>query len=159
MGYLVCERCGNYYELQGGEFPEDYTNECDCSGKLVYQESLDAPKKSSSLFLALIIIFTLVLGVLGVMFLHLKGYTMAGSALQLMITLPAGMSMGYLILSKISLWLKIRVIASFSVFLTMMTLFSCIGAINSDTSGEITSIASYFDAVNAITFILLIMGL
>ena len=38
-GYLVCNRCGSYYELNEEEFPEDYDNECDCGGKLEYKKS------------------------------------------------------------------------------------------------------------------------
>lgn len=33
MGYLVCEKCGGYYEFQKGEFPEDFES-CQCGGKL-----------------------------------------------------------------------------------------------------------------------------
>lgn len=41
MGYLVCDKCGGYYELQSGETPEDFTTECECGGKLAYSENLD----------------------------------------------------------------------------------------------------------------------
>lgn len=41
MGYLVCERCGGYYELQSGEKPEDFTDECECGGKTKYFETLE----------------------------------------------------------------------------------------------------------------------
>ena len=34
MGYLICDKCGGYYELQPGEKPEDFSNECECGGKL-----------------------------------------------------------------------------------------------------------------------------
>lgn len=40
MTYLICENCGGYYELQEGEKAEDFSDECECSGKLVYTESL-----------------------------------------------------------------------------------------------------------------------
>lgn len=40
MGYLICDRCGGYYELQYGESPKDFSDECDCGGKLIYSESL-----------------------------------------------------------------------------------------------------------------------
>lgn len=33
--YLICEKCGGYYELQSGESPEDF-QECECGGKLKY---------------------------------------------------------------------------------------------------------------------------
>ena len=35
LGYLICEKCGGYYELQPGESPEDY-EQCQCGGKLEY---------------------------------------------------------------------------------------------------------------------------
>lgn len=39
MGYLLCNKCGGYYELQPGEYPDDFTK-CECGGKLEYVESL-----------------------------------------------------------------------------------------------------------------------
>jgi transcription initiation factor IIE alpha subunit len=39
MGYLICKKCGGYYELQPGEQPEDFT-ECQCGGELTYKENL-----------------------------------------------------------------------------------------------------------------------
>ena len=36
MPYLICENCGNYYELVEGESPEDFQLECDCGGELGY---------------------------------------------------------------------------------------------------------------------------
>lgn len=42
MGYLVCEKCGGIYKLQPGEKPEDFTDECECGGKLKYVENLDS---------------------------------------------------------------------------------------------------------------------
>jgi len=38
-GYLVCDKCESYYELQEGESPEDFSDECECGGKLAYSES------------------------------------------------------------------------------------------------------------------------
>ena len=38
-GYLVCNKCGSYYKLNQGEYPEDYDNECDCGGKVEYKKS------------------------------------------------------------------------------------------------------------------------
>jgi len=40
MGYLVCEKCKNYYELQLGEKPEDFDGKCECGGELKYVETL-----------------------------------------------------------------------------------------------------------------------
>lgn len=37
MGYLICEKCGGYYELQPGEHPEDF-DRCNCGGQLVYSK-------------------------------------------------------------------------------------------------------------------------
>ncbi|BDZ70373.1 protease htpX [Methanobacterium petrolearium] len=39
-GYLICEKCGGYYELQPGESPDDFTDECECGGKLEYVKTL-----------------------------------------------------------------------------------------------------------------------
>lgn len=39
-GYLVCNDCKGYYELQTGESPDDFTDECECGGKLEYRDSL-----------------------------------------------------------------------------------------------------------------------
>jgi Protein of unknown function (DUF4013) len=36
LGYLECDNCKGYYELQNGESPEDFS-ECECGGKLVYR--------------------------------------------------------------------------------------------------------------------------
>ena len=35
MSYLICEKCGGYYELQEGESIEDFDS-CQCGGKLGY---------------------------------------------------------------------------------------------------------------------------
>ncbi len=36
-GYLVCDKCGGYYELQQGESADDFTDECDCGGNLKHE--------------------------------------------------------------------------------------------------------------------------
>lgn len=41
MSYLVCNKCGNYYELQDEEDPNDFTSECECGGKLQYSETIN----------------------------------------------------------------------------------------------------------------------
>jgi uncharacterized membrane protein len=33
MGYIICEACGGYYELQSGEYADDFEN-CQCGGNL-----------------------------------------------------------------------------------------------------------------------------
>ncbi|ADZ09385.1 hypothetical protein Metbo_1141 [Methanobacterium lacus] len=40
MAYLVCDKCGGYYELQPGESPDDF-DRCECGGKLKYLTNLD----------------------------------------------------------------------------------------------------------------------
>lgn len=40
MSYLVCKKCGNYYEIQDGESPSEFES-CQCGGSLRYVESLD----------------------------------------------------------------------------------------------------------------------
>ncbi|NYB52362.1 MAG: hypothetical protein HVN35_07395 [Methanobacteriaceae archaeon] len=64
MGYLICNRCGGYYELQDDESPEDFES-CRCGGQLFYSETLDKPRGSRIKFygiLSAIIILT-ILGV------------------------------------------------------------------------------------------------
>ncbi len=34
MSYLICDKCGGYYELKPGESPENFTDKCECGGKL-----------------------------------------------------------------------------------------------------------------------------
>lgn len=41
MGYLICDKCNSYYKLQKGESPEDFSDECECGGKLRYTDSLE----------------------------------------------------------------------------------------------------------------------
>ena len=41
MGYLVCDKCKEYYKLQAGESPEDFSDECECGGKLKYYKDID----------------------------------------------------------------------------------------------------------------------
>jgi hypothetical protein len=40
MGYLICKKCGGYYELQPGESPDDFGN-CECGGEFIYSDTLD----------------------------------------------------------------------------------------------------------------------
>lgn len=39
-GYLVCNRCSGYYELQPGESADDFIEECECGGKLEHQDTI-----------------------------------------------------------------------------------------------------------------------
>ena len=41
MGYLICNDCKQYYELEPGEKPEDFSSKCSCDGLLVYKDNLD----------------------------------------------------------------------------------------------------------------------
>ncbi|NYT18456.1 MAG: hypothetical protein GKB98_02465 [Methanobacteriales archaeon] len=41
--YLVCDTCRGYYQLQRGEEPEDFSDECECGGKLGVQDSKEGP--------------------------------------------------------------------------------------------------------------------
>lgn len=41
MGYLICNDCKQYYELQPGEKPEDFSSKCNCNGLLIYKENID----------------------------------------------------------------------------------------------------------------------
>jgi len=41
MPYLVCMKCGGYYQLQEGESPDDFSDKCQCGGDLRYIESLE----------------------------------------------------------------------------------------------------------------------
>lgn len=49
MGYLICDECGGYYELQEGESPEDF-GQCKCGGHLRYVEKIENPKFKDKLF-------------------------------------------------------------------------------------------------------------
>jgi hypothetical protein len=41
MGYLICDQCEGYYELQDGESPRDFKLSCDCGGKLNFYNNRD----------------------------------------------------------------------------------------------------------------------
>ncbi len=59
MSYLICQKCGGYYELEEDEFPEDF-DRCQCGGKLIYTEHLDfetVPKSKKSYFFLFVLIF------------------------------------------------------------------------------------------------------
>lgn len=38
-GYVICDKCGGYYELQPDELPDDF-DKCQCGGELEYREKL-----------------------------------------------------------------------------------------------------------------------
>lgn len=41
MPYLICKKCGGYYQLQEGESPDDFYGKCNCGGDLEYVELLE----------------------------------------------------------------------------------------------------------------------
>ena len=41
-GFLICNKCGNYYQLQEGESSDDFES-CHCGGRLIYTR--DDPMK------------------------------------------------------------------------------------------------------------------
>lgn len=41
LGYLVCEKCNSYYKLQLGESPENFSDTCECGGKLMFETNLE----------------------------------------------------------------------------------------------------------------------
>lgn len=40
--YLVCDKCGGYYQLQPGESQDDFSDVCECGGKLEFKETLES---------------------------------------------------------------------------------------------------------------------
>ncbi|KAF5061052.1 hypothetical protein DSECCO2_319240 [anaerobic digester metagenome] len=40
MPYLVCDKCGSYYELQPNEAPMDFNDKCECGGNLKCVQNL-----------------------------------------------------------------------------------------------------------------------
>lgn len=44
-GYLVCDNCQGSYELQPGEKPEDFSDECECGGNLTYLKNISNPNR------------------------------------------------------------------------------------------------------------------
>lgn len=49
MSYLVCNKCGDYYELQPGESPNDFSDECECGGKLKLYKQTDIPTRPQNI--------------------------------------------------------------------------------------------------------------
>lgn len=47
-GYLICDICSGYYELQKGESPDDFVSECDCGGNLIYSNSLEVANSDNN---------------------------------------------------------------------------------------------------------------
>ena len=53
-GYLVCDTCNGSYKLKTGENPEDYSSECECGGKLIYNRNITSNKNTKLLNIILI---------------------------------------------------------------------------------------------------------
>jgi len=49
MSYLVCEKCGKYYELEEGKSSFSF-EKCECGGKLTYTDSLNGMKNNHPSF-------------------------------------------------------------------------------------------------------------
>jgi hypothetical protein len=67
--YLVCDTCQGVYELQSGEKPEDFSDECECGGKLTYSNNIsnndvNEPTKTSKMVRNGLIIFVVLLGLI-----------------------------------------------------------------------------------------------
>ncbi|ADZ10214.1 hypothetical protein Metbo_1994 [Methanobacterium lacus] len=64
--YLVCNNCEGAYELLPGEKPEDFSDECECGGKLTYSKDSsindNKPTKTNKMVKNGLIIFIVVLG-------------------------------------------------------------------------------------------------
>ncbi|MBZ2165910.1 zinc ribbon domain-containing protein [Methanobacterium spitsbergense] len=50
MGYLICNKCGGYYELKKGESIDDF-DICECGGKFTFIEEIEGLTKSSVLMI------------------------------------------------------------------------------------------------------------
>jgi hypothetical protein len=43
-GYLICDTCMGYYQLQPGESPDDFVEECECGGNLEHVKTIKGVK-------------------------------------------------------------------------------------------------------------------
>lgn len=50
MAYVICKKCGGYYELEEGESPDDF-EACNCGGNLSYVESIQTERKNQKILL------------------------------------------------------------------------------------------------------------
>jgi len=64
MRYLICEKCGGYYLLQDGEYPDSFDLKCDCGGHLKYVKDEAENKKNISAHLFKISAALAILGIL-----------------------------------------------------------------------------------------------
>ena len=49
MSYLVCEECGGYYELQPGEYADDFDLACECGGQFKYVDPIPSKNENKRL--------------------------------------------------------------------------------------------------------------
>jgi hypothetical protein len=102
MGYLICDKCGEYYQLQEGESPEDFNLTCECGGELVYSESIDIPKIAIPFWKAIIIVLLSIASIILLMLIYNAGiisknpaYLSVGLSFQLLLAIPIGAVLGY----------------------------------------------------------------
>jgi hypothetical protein len=62
-GLLICDKCKGFYELQEGESSDDFSDQCECGGKLEYKEDLNKenPIKWRSIVIGIVITITIYL--------------------------------------------------------------------------------------------------
>ena len=46
MGYLVCDECKEFYELEDGESPDQFSDKCECGGELKYLGTLESSDRN-----------------------------------------------------------------------------------------------------------------
>lgn len=102
MGYLICDKCGEYYELQEGESPEDFDLTCECGGKLVYHESLNIPKIVITFWMSIKLVILSIASMILLILIYNAGnvsknptYLSVGLSFQLLLALPIGIFLGY----------------------------------------------------------------
>lgn len=44
MPYLICKSCGEYYKIEDGKSTDDYSDTCECGGKLDYYDYIHLNK-------------------------------------------------------------------------------------------------------------------
>ena len=49
MGYLICDSCKVYYELEDGESPENFSSKCECGGNLEFKDSINHNLETESI--------------------------------------------------------------------------------------------------------------
>lgn len=44
MGFIACKKCSAYYILKEEEYPEDFSDKCECGGKILYYDYIPLNK-------------------------------------------------------------------------------------------------------------------